>query len=284
VDCKRALWTSLFVFWQFSCLAAFYNNQIYPGNGAGGLGGTIASGTLRMSNNAYTVYGSFTNVINGSFSLNLVMFIDSAPGGYTNTRRFSDNNIALESAISGFKSERSVAQFAPGFAADYAIAMSPNHGCSLYKLADDGAGPYLQLIRTGAAMGFGPTDNINSHVFYFQFDWADIGLPQQKTNFFKFETSYISDDGSRSLESFESLTGSAGFNTITFNNYDTFGVPPVPENTNLALAIFGGIVVSVTVGRRLARRADSTESRAETSDHSGPTHSNPRIVLRRHLR
>jgi len=69
---------------------------------------------------------------------------------------------------------------------------------------------------------------------------------------FKFESTYIGDTGSRSLESFESLTGDVGWNSVTFNNFDTY-VTAVPEMTNPALAIFGGIALG-TGAVRGARR------------------------------
>jgi hypothetical protein len=97
-------------------------------------------------------------------------------------------------------------------------------------------------------------DNGSLPSYYFQFDWTDIGLTAANTNFFKFESTYITGTGSRMLDSFEGLTGTSGFNTITFTNYDTYGVQPIPENTNAALAIFGGIVVSASLLTRLRRR------------------------------
>jgi hypothetical protein len=62
------------------------------------------------------------------------------------------------------------------------------------------------------------------------------------------------------LDSFEGLTGTSGYGSITFTNYDTYGVEPIPENANAALAIFGGIVMSAvfikraSVGPRLNQR------------------------------
>ena len=253
---RRGFWIAVFISWHLSSFAAFYNNQVYPGNG---VSGTIGNGTLRLYNNATTVYANFTNVINGSFTDNLVMFIDCAPGGYDSTALFKDNGNALQSATSGYKTSRATANFAPGFSADYAIALSPNNsGSALYKLVDDGAGPYLLLIRS--SLGLTPTDNIGSPVFYWQFDWTDIGLPAQKTNFFKFETSYVTGYGYRSLQSFEGLTGREGFNTVSFTNYDTYGVPPVPENTNLALGVFGGIAASVAISSRWRRRYNQRQA------------------------
>jgi len=224
-----------------------YNYQMYPGNG---IAGAVGNATLTMSNNTTTVNASFIKGI-GSFIENLVIFIDCAPGGFTSTSPFSDKGSALETAISGVNVSRSVANFAPGFEADYAIALGVNSGMAVYKLVQDDTGAHLQLVRS--PLIFGPMDSPNHPNYGFQFDWVDIGLPNLRTNFFKFETSYISSNGYRTLESFEGLTGNPGYNTITFTNYDTYGVNPVPENTNVALALFGGIVVTVACGARVRR-------------------------------
>ncbi len=226
-------------------LAALYNYQMYQGNG---VAGAVGDATLALSNNTTTVYANFVKGI-GSFVDNLVIFVDSSAGGFTSTSRFSDKGNALESSISGFKVSRSVATFAPGFAADYAIALGVNSGSAVYKLVDDATGTHLELVRSG--LNFVHTDTPNNPSYSFQFDWADIGLPSLSTNFFKFETSYITGNGNRSLQSFEGLTGNVGYDFVTFTNYDTYGVQPVPENTNAALAVFGGIAVTCALGNRL---------------------------------
>lgn len=231
-----------------SLRAAMYNYQSYDGKG---VGGAVGNATLALSNNNYTVYANFVKGI-GSFIDNLVIFIDAAPGGYTTTSVFSDHNNAQETAISGYKISRSIANFAPGFEADYAIVLGINSGSGVYKLVDDGSGPHLQLIRSG--LNFVAIDSPNHPSYSFQFDWADIGLPNLRTNFFKFETSYITSSGYRWLQSFEDFTGEEGFKTISFTEYDTYGVPPVPENTTAALAIFGGLAGVVALGTRCHRR------------------------------
>lgn len=233
--------------WHYSAQAAYYNRQTYYGTGGAG---PVGDSNLSMSNNASSILVGF-NKGTGSFSDNLVMFIDSAPGGFTTTSGFTNNANALEIAISGYKTSRSVANFAPGFAADYAIVVGVNNGCGIYKLVNDGTGPNLQLIRN---FNISPPGSPNYPQYNWQFDWADIGLSNGNTNFFKFETSLITATGSRALQSLEVVTGTSGFGTITFSNYDTYGVQPVPENTSVALAIFGGIAVLVAVTSRSRRR------------------------------
>jgi hypothetical protein len=234
-------------FFTFSCSrvsAAYYNWQAYNGNG---VAGAVGNATLQMSNNQYTVYANFIKGI-GSFIENFVIYIDCAPGGFTSTASLSDKGTALETAVSGFGLNRSTATFAPGFAADYAIALGINSGSALYKLVNDATGPHLQIVTE--ALNFVHTDSPNHPSYSFQFDWAYLGLPNKNTNFFKFETTYITSNGYRTLESFEGLTGNRGYDFVTFTNFDTYGVPPIPESTNIALALFGGIVLTVGLGKR----------------------------------
>lgn len=245
--------------------AGYYNYQSYDGNG---VGGAVGNATLALSNNNYTVYANFVKGI-GSFSDNLVIFIDTVSGGYSTTGVFSDYNNAQEASISGYRGlSRSTANFAPGFQADYAIVLGINIGSGIYKLVDDGTGPHVQLIRDGLNFVF--TDSPNHPSYSFQFDWADLGLPNRNTNFFKFETSYISSNGYRSLQSFEDLTGEEGYKTINFTNYDTYGVPPVPENTTSALAVFGGLAGVAALGKRFRRPSGLPTCRAPIRTRQAP--------------
>jgi hypothetical protein len=231
---------------QRPAAAAYYNRQSYPGKGAAGV---IGSGTLSMSNSTSTVYVGLDRGP-GSFTDNLVMFIDSVPGGYTGTGAFSDRGSALETAISGYGSGRSIANFAPGFAADYAVVVGVNNGCGVYQLVTDALGTHVQMVRL---FNISPAGDPNTPQFWWQFDWTEIGLPRANTNLFKFETSLISQYGYRYLQSFEGMTGVQGYNTVTFTNYDTYGVPPIPETTTTALAIFGGAAATASLITRFRR-------------------------------
>jgi hypothetical protein len=249
------------VFWRFALFllisarlgaaATYYNWQEYDGNGLGL--GVIGNGTLQMSNNTTTVRA---NLIKGpgTFVDSLVIFVDSVPGGLTTTAQLNNKANAMEIAISGYKISRSVATFAPGFGADYAIVLGINSGSAIYRILDNSGSPYIEQVRP---MTTGPMDNGSLPSYYFQFDWTDIGLPVANTNFFKFESTYITANGYRNLDSFEGVTGKNGYDFITFTNYDTYGVEPIPENTNAALAVFGGIVVSASLLHRIRRRPGS---------------------------
>ena len=245
----------LLVFLTGRLSAAYFNWQEYHGNGLGG--GTIGNGTLQMSNTISTVRGVFTKGP-GTFGDSLVIFVDTVPGGLTTTANLYNNANRMEIGVSGYKTSRSVATFAPGFGADYAIVLGINDYTGVYKLVDDPGGPYIQQVR--APIYVNPKDNGNLPSYYFTFDWTDIGLTAANTNFFKFESTYVTSNGGRSLDSFEGLTGTAGFGSITFTNYDTYGVEPIPENANTALAIFGGIVLSAVLIKQ-ARGASRSNQR-----------------------
>jgi len=250
----------LLVFLTGRLSAAYYNWQEYDGNQ---LGGPVGQATLQLSNNTSTIRANFIKG-SGSFVNNLVIYVDTKPGGFTDTSRFTNTANALEIAVSGYEVSRSVATFAPGFAADYAIALGVNSGSAVYRLVDDATGPRMELVHNG--LNFVVIDSPNHPSYSFQFDWADIGLPSGNTNFFKFESTYLTSHGYRYLDSFEGVTGKIAFDYVTFTNYDTYGVEPIPENANAALAIFGGIVMSAVLIKRARYRTTIAQSFGPTTD------------------
>ena len=225
------------------------SSAVYYGNGNATGGGTVANGRLSLTDNGTTVSGTFYRGP-ASFALNLVIYIDSDSGGFANTSQFFDSGDALRTAVSGYyerNSARALADFAPGFTADYAIALGvngPNKG-NLYHLGAGGNGS-MELVRS---VNLYPYNTLNASSYTFSFNLADIGLPAGSGNFFKMESSYVGISGGayRELESFESLTGDRGYGTVTFGNYNTYGVDPVPEMTTGALAIFGAIFVGARI-------------------------------------
>ena len=217
----------------------------YDGNGNTGANGAIGQGTLELSDSGSTIRGTVT--LGGgrpeNFTDYLVLYIDSKPGGFADTTSFSDASTAETRTISGFSGgARATANFAPNFGADYAIVLSRTGSAhSLYELA------------SGTAQG--PSKNISFsdsgyNKWQFSFDLNDIGASEA---YFKFQSTclYSGGAGYRSLESYESLTGNPGFYTVTFGNFNTFGVDSVPETTNAALAVFGGLALAVGVATRV---------------------------------
>ncbi|HTL54115.1 MAG TPA: hypothetical protein VL361_00495 [Candidatus Limnocylindrales bacterium] len=234
---------------------------VYYGNGATTGGGAVGNGRLSLSDNGSTVSGTFYRG-NGSFSLNLVLYIDSVSGGFADTTQFADNSDALRTAVSGYYIGgtgplRSTAYFASGFQADYAIALGvngPNKG-NLYHLMP-GAEGSLEFIKS---VNLTPNNTLNASSYSFNFSLADIGLPAGSGNYFRFQSTYVGIGGGayRELESFESLGGTRGYSSVWFTNYNTYGVDPVPEASTSALAIFGGLLIA----GRLTMRAWRTHSR-----------------------
>jgi hypothetical protein len=229
--------------------AAIYT---YTGNGLPS-DGAVSGGSLQLTDNGTTVSATFYRGP-GSFSENLVLFIDSVAGGFSSTSGFSDTYNPITRNISGVNSDassRSIAAFASGFTADYAVVVgynNPNGG--LYQLANGGA---ESMTRIGN-VALNPGDSQNSSSYTFSFGLSDIGLPSGSGNYFKIESSYVNVLGSRTLQSFESLSGAAGYNPVTFGNYSTYGVDPVPEMSNVALMIFGGMAVAGRLYFHLRRR------------------------------
>ncbi len=232
---------------------------LYYGNN-NPVAGAVSGGSLQLTDNGTTVSATFTR---GSdwFAENLVLFIDSVAGGFSSTAGFGDMANQITRNISGLSydgSGRSTATFASGFAADYALVVgyqNPNGG--LYQLANGGNESMNKLGNVVLT----PGDSQNSSSYTFSFALSDIGLPAGSGNYFKFESSYVNVAGSRSLQSFESLSGTGSaygnWNPVTFGSYSTYGVDPVPETSNVALIIFGGMAVTGGLYARLRRRGAS---------------------------
>jgi len=240
-----AIGMALFVSVGGSSLAAIYN-----GNGDTSFFGAVGQGHLSLTDNGTTVSGTFTKG-SGDFLDVLVLFIDSKSGGFSTTSGFTDSASRLTRAVSGIDGtgNRATADFATGFSADYAIALRPRSAGDPEQL--------FQLVNNGThnrvgSVNLSPVGTGSSTTYTFSFNWSDIGVTPGSGASFRFESTYIGDTGSRSLESFESLTGDPGWNFVAFNNYDTY-ITAVPEMTNPALAIFGGIALG-TGALRGARR------------------------------
>src|SRR6266480_4081059 len=99
---------------------------IYPGNGNSGFGGPIGLGSLSLSDDGSTLSGTVNKGTNG-FNDVLVLYIDSVPGGFSDTSGFADGADGLRKAISGFDGggNRSLLTFS-GMLPDYAIALGPS--------------------------------------------------------------------------------------------------------------------------------------------------------------
>src|SRR5947208_11828680 len=134
------------------CLSALA--ATYSGNGNSGFGGPIGLGSLTLTDDGTTVSGTVNKGPNG-FNDVLVLYIDSVPGGFSDTSGFADGADGLRKAISGFDGggNRSVLTMTALFGADYAIALGP---------ASDSYGGLWQVANGGNnSLGFISSVNLN---------------------------------------------------------------------------------------------------------------------------
>jgi hypothetical protein len=242
------------------CLASRTSAALYEGHAfTSSTPEVIAGGTLNVTDSGGQIQMDFTRG-RGWFNEALVIYIDSIDGsGFAGTGGFGDTASAERACISGVGSGgRSTVNFASGFRPDYALVLGITtrlHG--LYQLAEGGNESFTPLrnLSIGPNDGSGGADH-----FQTSFRWSDIGQTGSGDHGFRFATTYLTTSGSRYLESFEHLSADSmrGFNTVTFTDFNVYGVEPVPEMTNLALAIFGGLAVggglAVRARRYLAQR------------------------------
>src|SRR5439155_17339968 len=141
----------------------------YSGNGKNGFGGPIGQGSLTLTDDGTTISGTLTRGAGGGFNDALVLYVDSVPGGFSDTSGFADGADGLRKAISGFDGggNRSVLTFS-GMLPDYAIALGPssdNFG-GLWQLAN-GGGNSLPFV---SSVNLNPTGTNSSPTYTFSFN------------------------------------------------------------------------------------------------------------------
>jgi hypothetical protein len=213
----------------------------YPGNGNSGFGGPVGLGSLTLTDDGTTISGTINKGPNG-FNDALVLYIDSVPGGFTDTSGFADGADGLRKAISGFDggANRSLMTFTGGFTPDYAIALGP---------ADDNFGGLWQLVAGGAnslnfisSVNLNPVGNNNSSTYTFSFNVSQIGLTPNSGQSFSLFGTYTSDSGYRSDEAVAGNdVGSQGWNPFVQTGDVTYTI--VPEPSAVALAGLGGLAL-----------------------------------------
>src|SRR2546423_6704428 len=163
----------------------------YSGNGNSGFGGPVGLGSLTLTDNGTTVFGTINKGPNG-FNDVLVLYLNPVPGGFSSSSGFADGADGLRKAISGFDggANRSVMTFAPGFTPDYAIALGPaseNFG-GMWQLANGGANS-LNFI---SSVNLNPTGNNNSPTYTFSFNVSQIGITPNSGSTFSLLKTYVS--------------------------------------------------------------------------------------------
>jgi N-acetylneuraminic acid mutarotase len=190
----------------------------YRGNGDTGFGGAIGNGTLTLSDDGTNISGALT--VGGSMNDVLVLYIQTGPGGFTNTSGFSDQGDSCRQAISGVSaSGRSLLTFAGGFQPNYAIALAPAAAGTggLWQLANGGNNSLVYL----GSVNLAPLNNTGPYTF--SFPAALFGMiPGMRSTIQVFGT-YVGADGSRSTEAIAGdLTGTQGWNPFTQTTYTSY--------------------------------------------------------------
>src|SRR6185295_314001 len=106
---------------------------------ATGFGGSVGTGSLTVSDTANSL--TFTlNRGSGTLDNDLVVYLDTQSGGFTDTSSLSDNADGGRTAVSGYSGgARTVATFASGFTADYALSIE-NGFIGVFQLVAGGSG------------------------------------------------------------------------------------------------------------------------------------------------
>lgn len=205
----------------------------FQGNAATGFGGAIGGGVLTLDDDGNTVTGTLSRG-QGDFDDTLVLYIDSVPGGFSDTSGFGDGANGLLRSISGFDgaANRSTLTFPEGFEADYAIAIGPANESSggLWSLAN-GVDDSMTFI---ADVVLDPTGDANADNYGFTFSVGALGLVPGSGASFRVIGSYVRNDGFRSGEALPGdVTGTEGWFPFTATEsglHATRG--PVVSNTD----------------------------------------------------
>jgi hypothetical protein len=221
---------SIFTASLLTCISA--TAATYSGNGNSGFGGPIGLGSLTLTDNGTTVFGTVNKGPNG-FNDVLVLYIDSTAGGFADTSGFADGADGLRKAISGFDGggNRSLLTF-NGMLPDYAIALGPssdNFG-GLWQLANGGANS-LNFI---SSVNLNPTGVNNSPTYTFSFNVSQIGVIPNSGSTFAMLGTYIAGSGYRSDEATAGNdVGAQGWNPFLQTALATYTIVPEPCSMGL---------------------------------------------------
>ena len=206
----------------------------YRGNGDTGFDGAIGNGTLTLSDDGTNILGTLN--VGGSMNDVLVLYIQSGPGGFTNTSGLNDQSDSCRQAISGVSaSGRSLLTFASGFQPNYAIALAPTAAETggFWQLANGGSN---SLVYLGSA-NLTPLNNNGPYTF--SFPAALIGMiPGVRSTMQVFGT-YVSTNGYRSTEAIAgNLSGVQGWNPFTQTAYVSYTFDASAVFVKLSLGVW----------------------------------------------
>jgi len=219
-------------------LAGTASAQVFNGNGAGGFGGPLGSGSLNVTNDGVgNVTFSFNSPGHSLGGNDVVVYLSTGASGLSDTSTLSDNADGGREAVSGYNSgnpSRSTVTFPSGFEATFAISIEDNFE-SLFQLPLPGGatGNNSLTAVTGASQSGEPN--------VLTFPLADIGLTQGQS--FQLDATLVSDTAYRSNETIGSTSpdvstqSNPGFSGgIDFSSADTVVTPEPSAVGVLALA------------------------------------------------
>lgn len=206
---------------------------VFPGNAATGFGGPVGQGSLTLSDDGTTLTGTFTK---GAAALNdnLVLYIDSQPGGFTSTSGFADDADALRRSISGINTggaDRSTLTFPGGFTADYAIALGPSSVSfgGVWSLANGGANSLGYI----ASVNVTPVGTATAATYTFSLPVSQLGLTPNSGATIRILGTYVSSTGFRSNEALPgNVGGTQGWNAFTSSGDVSYPIGLAVTNTN----------------------------------------------------
>ena len=256
----------------------------YSGNGDYGFNGTagdgpVGNGMLTFNSSGGTLTGTIAPGPNNGAGNNgqlydeLVIYISTnGTTGITSTSTLTDTtttNATLAEAVSGYNpaltagNTRATINFAPGFAANYAIAISPTNAQAGELFSLSSTSTNLTAVQSVSLTPVGGAGNPN---YTFTLALSNIGTPAS----FNFSTTYLNAHSAiyRSGEAFNSITDTSTTpSTIATGSYnpgndnvtlgvDAFTVPAavVPEPGTWAM-LLGSVGMLIGFQRRLCRKA-----------------------------
>lgn len=208
---------------------------VYTGGGAG-FGGTVGNGAIRFDSDNTNLY------IGISFAAGLndiaAIILDTKAGGQTDAT-MGDWQDGGRRAVSNFSADADDA-FAPGFLADYGIAVA-GWGAALFQLNGGNTNLSLGYISDAGNAG-------NNSYREFVIPLATLGITGGVASNVDFFVAYVADSGFASNESIPAgpinAGGNPGFGPTSagYTNFNRFVTVPSPGA--LALAGLGGLVAA----------------------------------------
>jgi hypothetical protein len=243
---------SPFFFLAALCASTLANAATIPGNGATGFGGPVGTGSVTITDSPSGMAITLNRGTN-TFNDDLVLYLDTQPGGFVDNAGFGDNSDGGRTAISGTNNGNpSKSLVSLPFAADYAFSME-NGFIGAFSLANGGNNSFTFLFgQAQSGNNSDPSYTINISPA----QMLQMGLTAGSGQTFEFVGSYISTSAYRSNETIgTSITvpadgaGNAGFsNPQTFTQSLSYTL--VPEPTSFGLFLLGSIGFALRRRRR----------------------------------